>query len=124
MPLYIGPDLVVSKLKLTPTIVAAGGSINAAFTTKNNGKVGAGATVSRLYYSDDKKLNTTTDTLLATINVPALGPGQAATDNRVITIPGAAPSGLRFIIAVVDVGNLVSEAVESKNTKAVKFTVQ
>jgi hypothetical protein len=121
--LFVGPDVAVKKLTLSPASAPAGAAINVTLETTNKGKQSAGASVSRIYYSADNKLNVGTDTLLATINIAALNSGQTSTDARSVTIPAGAQTGQRFIIAVVDAASQVVEANE-KNDKAAKLIVQ
>lgn len=121
--LTVGPDLAVKKLTLSSSTVAPGGSTTVTLQTTNKSKATAGASVSKVYYSADKKLNVGSDTLLTTINVAALNGGQTSSDVRLVTIPAGAAPGTRYIIAVVDADGQVAEANEAKNTKAVKITV-
>jgi hypothetical protein len=121
--IYIGPDLLATKLLLATTTIPPGGAVTVTLDTTNKGKVAAGASIARLYYSADNKLNTSTDTQLDSISIGALNPGQKSTAVRTVNIPGGAASGTRYIFAKVDVTNQVTEAVESNNEKKVAITV-
>jgi hypothetical protein len=121
--IYIGPDLVVSKLMLSSSSIPPGGSTTVTLITQNKGKAAAGASVAHIYYSADNKL-TGTDPLIGTINVGALNGGQKVTNNQSVTIPGGAQSGTRYIFAKVDGTTVVVEALESNNEKKVSINVQ
>ena len=120
--LYVGPDLLVAKLTLSPTTAGPGATVTATVDVTNKGKVNAGATVLRLYYSIDKK-QTAIDPLLATINVGPLTSGQKTTLIQNVTIPAGATSGTRYILALADATTVVTEANETNNLKATAFTV-
>jgi subtilase family serine protease len=122
--LLVGPDLQAKKLTVSPLSAPPGGSITVTLETINASKLPVPATVSRIYYSHDKKLATGTDTLLATINIAALAAGGKSTDVRVVNIPAGAVSGARYVIGMADADEQVSEAEEKKNIKALKITVQ
>ena len=121
--IYIGPDLLAAKLTLSNSSLPPGGQTTVTLETQNKGKVSAGASVAQIYYSVDKKL-TGIDPLLASINVGPLNPGQKVSNNQLVTIPGNAASGTRYIIAKVDGTTVVIEAQESNNEKKVTINVQ
>jgi subtilase family serine protease len=121
--IFIGPDLLAAKVTLSNSTVAPGGQTTVTLQTQNKGKVAAGASVAQIYYSADNKL-TGADQLLASINVGPLNPGQKATHNQLVTIPGNAASGTRYIFAKVDGTSVVGEAQETNNEKKVTITVQ
>lgn len=123
------PDLVVKKISLDTTTVAAGGSLNVTDTTSNKQSVPiAPATTApfttAFYLSSDKVLggDVLIGSRLIAGGLTAKGSSTATTN---VTIPALTATGTYYIIAVADDGDVVDEgANEGNNTKtSKKFTV-
>jgi subtilase family serine protease len=56
--------------------------------------------------------------------VPALGPGTSNAGQLSVTIPAGHPTGLYYILAKSDAGNVVSESSETNNSaqKSISIT--
>jgi subtilase family serine protease len=117
----VGPDLVVSVLA-GPAMVAPGASITIADTTKNQGLVAAGASVTRFYWSTNYTYEAT-DVALGSRAVPALAAGASSGPvSTTVTVPGSLTTGISYILAVADGTSAVLEASETNNTKYVRVT--
>ena len=80
------PDLVINYLALRVASVAVGGQQTATFEIGNAGATAAAASTARIYLSSDATLSAA-DTLLGSIDLPALTAGGAATGTLAFTIP-------------------------------------
>jgi subtilase family serine protease len=118
----IGPDLTISKLT-APSSATAGSTINVTEVTKNDGATvgAAGASVTKLYLSVDKKLDAS-DVSLSSRNVPVLAANATSSFTHVVTLPKGT-TGPRYILAVADATGLVVEAIETNNVKAKAITI-
>jgi hypothetical protein len=118
----IGPDLVVSSMKLTGT-VQPGASLPLKSVAKN---AGGGAALSgselRIYLSADKAIDAS-DTLLLTRTVLPLGPGAVDAATHTVTIPRSRPPGPYFLVGLADATGAVVETKESNNRKAVSIAI-
>ena len=110
----VGPDLVISTFTM-PATGAPGGSVNASYTVRNQGAVGAGASLLDFYWSTNSSLDAT-DTLLATQNIGPLGANAIQSGQTPVVIPSDATLGTYYILARADSANSVEESSESNNT--------
>jgi hypothetical protein len=120
-PITIGPDLMISAF-VAPATASPGNTISVTVTTKNNG--GAPVTIStttRLYFSNDAKVDAGDPFQALTIG--PLAPGATQTHTVNVTIPAGTPLGGRYLLAVADALNQVAESSE-KNTKKKAITIQ
>jgi subtilase family serine protease len=112
----IGSDLSVTYMSV-PTTAGPGQSLVITDTTKNIGGGVADPSVTQFYLS----LNTTvdsSDTLLGSRNVPALGDGTSSTGSTTVTIPEGTSGGNWYVVARADGEETVPETSESNNTYA------
>ncbi|MBI4489335.1 MAG: SBBP repeat-containing protein [Deltaproteobacteria bacterium] len=117
----IGPDLRVTALS-APSAATVGSTISVKDTTKNVGGGSAGASTTKFFLSKNNSLGST-DVFLDSRSVPSLAPGQAKSGTTSVTIPPGTAPGTYYIIAKADGGNVVSELIESNNTKSKSITV-
>jgi subtilase family serine protease len=110
-----GPDLVVSALS-GPSSAAAGGAVALSVTTKNQGGAAAPSSSTALYLSSNVFLETS-DPLLGSRTVPALGAGAGDAASVPVTIPASTVPGLYYIIAKADSNGMVAETQESNNQR-------
>lgn len=120
--LDVGADFQVSALS-APASAARGATISINVTTLNDGAATTVATTTRIYYSANSTVDAS-DTLLATVNVPALASKQTFAATVSGTIPVTATTGNRRIIAVSDAGAVVLEYLETNNTRNVSIAIQ
>ena len=119
--LRIGPDLIVTAVT-APTSAAAGTSITAGDTTKNQGAEAAPASVTSFYLSTNSGLDGS-DVLLGQRPVSLLGPGLSETGSVSLAIPADKPAGNYFIIAKSDGADAVLEGAENNNTRLKAITI-
>jgi hypothetical protein len=114
-------DLIISRLN-APGAAAAGATVNITETTRNQGTVVAGASTTRLYWSDDATLDAG-DVLLAARHVPQLDPGATDRVTTAVQVPRVGQRGRYFLIAQADANNVVVESDETNNTTTRQINV-
>ena len=112
---HIPPDVIVSSFTV-PSTGAAPSTISVSVTTKNQGNGTAGPSTTRIYWSDDSRLDPS-DTLLNAQDVSQLVAGALSTASVSVSIPSAAP-GTHFLIAKADADDVLEESNETNNTIA------
>jgi subtilisin family serine protease/uncharacterized membrane protein len=113
----IPPDVVVSSLAL-PAVAAAGSTVTAAVTTKNQGLGRADPSVTRFYWSVNSLLDAT-DRLLDPVQpVPELMPGLSSAASVEIQIPAEAATGKYYVLASADDSDALYERNETNNTRS------
>ncbi len=113
--LRVGPDLDVSILT-APSQATAGATISVTDTTRNQGGAAAPASTTRFYLSTNTTVDAA-DTLLGSRSVGALNVDQTNSMTTALSIPSGRAPGSYFIIAVADGGNVVTESLETNNTR-------
>ena len=113
--LRIGPDLIVSALS-TPPPSGAGLSITVSTTAKNQGGGAAGTSTTKFYLSTNVSFDTS-DILLGSRAIGALGVGATNTGTTTLSIPSTTSVGTYFLLAVADANKVVSEIDETNNVK-------
>ena len=113
--LRVGPDLDVSSLT-APSQATAGATISVTDITRNQGASSAPASTTRFYLSANTTVDAA-DTLLGSRSVAALNVDQTNSMTTALTIPSGRAPGSYFIIAVADGGNVVTESLETNNTR-------
>ncbi|MDZ4347075.1 MAG: CARDB domain-containing protein, partial [Candidatus Binatia bacterium] len=115
------PNLIVRTLKTAEKAVIPGSTIVINDTTTNNGKVSAGASVTRFYLSTDSKFDGG-DTFLGERPIPPLAAKASDSGSTTVTINSATALGKYFLIALADATNVVAET-NNTNKKTQKLTV-
>jgi len=115
-------NLIVKKLQAVAAAIP-GSDIAIDDTTTNNGKVGAGASVTRFYLSTDAKFDGGTDTFLSSRPIGPLAGEASSSGSTTVTIPLATAPGIYFVFAVADGDGAVSEINEPNNLRARKITI-
>jgi subtilase family serine protease len=91
--------------------------------TVNNGGGTAGGSITRIYLSADTSLDAS-DIRLTSRTVPSLVPNATASATGVsVTIPAGVTTGSKYFLAVADATNVVVEADETNNRRAVAVTI-
>jgi subtilisin family serine protease len=108
-----GPDLTLSTLT-TPTVVAPGATIDAAFTVQNTGTNSAAPSALAIFWSTDTTFDSG-DTSLARTDIGTLAPGGTQSGQLAFVVPANAGVGTYYVIGRADSANIVSEASESNN---------
>jgi hypothetical protein len=115
----VTPDLRATRFGLPreQTVLGPGRS-QFDFTVENAGGLAAPATVAGIYLSDDSGL-TTADTLITTVNIPALAAGGTYSGSARPTLPNPYALGMRdnqyWVGIIVDQNNAVVERDEANN---------
>jgi hypothetical protein len=118
----IGPDLQVQSLS-GPATAARGTTVLLNAVTVNNGGGTAGGSITRIYLSADTSLDAS-DIRLTSRTVPSLVPNATASATGVsVTIPAGVTTGSNYFLAVADATNVVVEADETNNRRAVAVTI-
>jgi subtilisin family serine protease/subtilase family serine protease len=112
----IAVDLSVTAVS-GPTTGNTGNPIAVSATVQNLGTSAAAATTLKFYLSSDAVIGST-DTLLATLAVPALAGGASTIISASPPIPVTLPPGTYFIGAIVDPDNAIIETNEANNSRA------
>ena len=121
MTTRVGPDLTVSALTMSATAVA-GAPISVVDTVKNVGGATAAPTTTRFYFSTNYVFDAA-DVLIGSRSVPAIGPGATNAVATSLTIPAQTAAGLYYIIAVADADNVITEPLETNNTRATALRI-
>jgi sugar lactone lactonase YvrE len=120
---YVGPDLKVSKLT-APVSGIPGQTIAVTDTTQNaGGAPTAVVTTTRLYLSDNKKLDASDVPLGPGRSVGILAAGGKSADTTNVTIPLGTAPGAYYILAKADDGGVQVESKETNNVKYAPLTV-
>jgi len=117
----VGPDLTESGLT-SPTSAVAGATISVTDTAKNAGGGSSGATTTRIYLSTNINFDAS-DQPLAERAVSALGPNATNVGSMSVTIPAGTAPGVYYLIAVSDADGVVTETIESNNTRALVIRI-
>ncbi|HNC46884.1 MAG TPA: CARDB domain-containing protein, partial [Acidobacteriota bacterium] len=115
-------DLSVSGLTVSQPGGATGTPLSVSFVVANSGPAVATPTTSQMYFSTDSTI-TPTDTLVGTLNTPAIESSASVTVTGTVTVPEALPAGNYFLGVMVDANRQLNETSETNNTAAVRFTV-
>jgi subtilase family serine protease len=111
----IGGDLVVSSL----TMASDGGAglpLTITDTTRNQGAGTVAASTTTYYLSTNNSVLDAADAVLGSRAVPALASGASDTGSVTVTIPAGTPTGMHYVYAKADSGNVVVESSETNNT--------
>ena len=114
------PNLSIS-LSLPAGTILEGETFSVGVTVLNGGNAASPATEAVISLSDDA-LSDPSDTVVGTVPVPALGPGESH------SVPSAAPvsipaAGTYYIIGTIDPDDTVEESDETDNTAVEQVTI-
>ncbi|HYH99225.1 CARDB domain-containing protein, partial [Hyalangium sp.] len=110
------PDLWVSSVSGPPSAPTSGSGFVVTVTACNQGAGSTSSTVS-LYLSTDTGI-TPADTLVGSAPTGTLHPSQCATLQVQTSGPSTLTSGQRYVGAIIDPANTVSELSETNNTRS------
>jgi subtilase family serine protease len=111
----VAPDFTMAALTV-PAIGGAGLPLALTDTTRNQGTGPSGDSTTSFYLSQNTLLDGG-DTLLGTRAVPGLSPGATDAATTEVSVPAAIGGGSYYVIAKADGPGLVSESIESNNTR-------
>ncbi|MBI3618316.1 MAG: hypothetical protein HY210_08935 [Candidatus Omnitrophica bacterium] len=120
------PDLLLTALSTTTTVIAPGNPMSAANTVKNQGTAVAGAFVNAFHLSLDTVYGNADDIVFTTtrpVASLAVGASSAATTGN-LTVPVTTPLGDYFLCARADDNATVLEQDENNNTRCTATTVK
>jgi subtilase family serine protease len=116
-------DLVVSSSSLSPTSIIAGNQVNISAQVQNIGTVGAGASMLRVYLSNDQILNEGDVQVLGRSIGAISGNSSSPTQTAFFNYPATFGTGTKYVLFVADANNSVFERNENNNVSAVPLVV-
>lgn len=117
------PNLQVSYFSIGQSAQNPGEPINVSLTIRNDGSTRvSGAFYTRLYFSDDETI-TTSDSFLTSIYINSLDAGESSNYRTKVFIPSSASTGRRYIGAITDYNNRITESNETDNTRSDSLTI-
>ena len=115
-------DMVIATLS-GPIGAEPGGTINVKHTTQNLVESGPSEeTTTRLYLSKNQKRDAS-DSLLASVPVAALAPGQRSVATTGVVVPANTPAGTYYVVAQADDPATEAETSEINNSRSVRVIV-
>ena len=111
----VGADLQVTVIT-APAFAAAGGSINVADTTGNQGAAPAPASSTGFYLSTNSAVDAA-DWFLGSRSVGELPAGATSSATTVLQIPANMAAGSYYVIGVADWNSAVAETLETNNSR-------
>lgn len=90
-------------------------SLKGKFTVRNSGIAGAPSSVLRFYLSEDNKFSAGDTQLRSDFPIKAIKAGKTGKASLTATLPAGTSASGKFVIAVVDAANAISESDESNN---------
>jgi subtilisin family serine protease/subtilase family serine protease len=120
--LSVGADLLVAGLSV-PSVIAAGGTVNAIDITQNAGGNASVPSTTRFYLSVNPSFDSGDVLLAGSRAIPSLTPGALNLGTTAITVPAGTPAGFYYVIAVADADGVVTEIQENNNTRGMMIQV-
>jgi subtilase family serine protease len=118
------PDLTLTALGTSATLVSLGGTFSVSSSVKNVGGSAAGAFVTAFSLSRDGAFGGADDVpFAATRSLSSLSAGSTSTGSTTLTIPVGTPLGSYVLCASADGANAVSESNESNNALCTTSTL-
>lgn len=122
----VNPDLTIGSLSSTETVSGPGLSIPVDVQVDNISQTSGFAAQSKLFFylSEDDLLDEA-DTVLKSINIPAIEAGfNSGEINETVIFPSTIDAGDYFLLAVADADSLLSENDETNNADTIPITIQ
>jgi hypothetical protein len=116
------PDLASTRVWAMNTFVVPRGGVidDGHLSVRNQGFADAPPSVLGFYLSSDTAI-TPTDTLLRTVPVPIIAPGEVKSETFVrVPVPFAQPAGQYWLGTFADIGNAIAELDEANNGLAIR----
>ena len=108
------PDLTLSNLIVSPMVLPAGNDVDISIDINNVINVPAGAGPVKFYLSDNESFDLSNQ-LIETISHTEFTGSGTQTINLVLNIPELTDTGNKYLILMVDPGNLIEESEEDNN---------
>lgn len=115
-------DLIVEGLSVSPGSGAPGSAATVFFTIRNQGLGSAAAATTNVRLSPSAVQPSTSDPLLAPVEVPALTAGATHAAQVPVSIPSVA-SGSYYVWVIADVGSTANQSDETNDRASTPFTV-
>jgi subtilisin family serine protease/subtilase family serine protease len=112
----VGPDLLVSTVSI-PATGAAGGTISATDTTKNQGAGTAGMSSTGFYLSANGSISADDD-FIGSRSVSGLAANGTSTGSALLQIPADTQPGSYYVIAQADWNGAIGETSETNNHRS------
>ncbi len=125
---YAAPDLLVTSMAMTPSSQVPGGEVVIHYRILNSDDTsGTGGSFDVAFYYSTNSTITTVDTRLATLTIPELAPASyypsSSNGQITLTLPETALVGTRYLGAIVDYNNEITESNENNNSRSAAITV-
>ena len=118
------PDLTLTALSTTSTLVALGATLPASSSVKNVGASAAGAFVTHFSLSLDGVYGGSDDVGFSAVrSIASLSAGSTSTGSTTLTVPVTTPLGTYALCARADGGNSVEESSEANNSRCTAGTL-
>jgi subtilase family serine protease len=114
-------DLIVTALTV-PSVVAAGGTFDAADITKNQGTDTASSSTTSFFLSTNYIIDAA-DTPIGSRVVPEIGAGVSHPGTTALTLPASVTPGTYVVFAKADGGAQVTETSEGNNVRSVALRI-
>ena len=119
------PDLTLTALSTTTTLVALGANVSASSSVKNVGASSAGAFATYFSLSRDGVYGGADDVRLSAVrSLSSLAAGSTSTGSTTLTVPATTPVGPYFLCAYADGANAIAESSETNNARCTAGTIQ
>ncbi|HEX8515310.1 MAG TPA: CARDB domain-containing protein [Bacteroidia bacterium] len=116
------PDLIVSGIEISNTVVQPGSLVNITYNAKNIGAVQSPYSYSGFYLSADTVLDSN-DPLMGYDYVEAVNAGDSSYNYCSFEIPVSTANGSYYLFAAADFNNMSAEQSEGNNTKIKPLSV-
>ena len=117
------PDLIISALSLSNTVLDAGENLTVNYTVKNQGEASTGSGPKHCVYLSADNIIDTSDKCLDEDSQFSIGAGNTNSETTFISIPDDTEPGTYFIGVYADYKNAITESDETNNTSAIEITV-
>ena len=109
------PDLVITAASEPPDFLTRGNTFVLSYTVANQGRRGAGASTTRAYLSDGRRLSADDQPLASQSTNPAIRTRSQRTQRVQLTIPESQATGRYFLVVCADNLDAVAERNEGNN---------
>lgn len=118
------PDLVLTALSTTTTVIRPGTTLSASSTARNQGTLASGSFVVAFRLSPDPVYGGTNDIVVAaTRSISSLAINTNSTGSTTLTVPASTPLGPYYLCATADGNSTVTESDETNNSRCTTATI-
>ncbi len=118
---FLRPDLEVIDLEVDPAVQQPGGSVTLRYTVTSHYSRTTSPVVLRFFESADSAISSGDTNLLQDVTLDSMLAGVTVVDSVVVTLPPGNPLGSRYLGAIIDADDAVTEQYETNNSRAVGY---